>query len=685
MSVNFPEETKHLDRIIGRLQDALNELDERVKAYADEFKESMKYLAENRSDMDGMEIFSNQTSISQMIRSGTHTVERRTKIAKLIDSPYFARIDFKLVDENEADPVYIGRFSFSDDDNNMLIYDWRAPISSMYYDFELGHAFYEAPAGVIEGELTRKRQFKIKNGQMEYALESSISIIDEVLQRELSSNSDQKMKNIVATIQKEQNKIIRNENADVLVIQGVAGSGKTSIALHRIAYFLYKYKERLSAQNVVIISPNKVFADYISNVLPELGEEPIVEVGFEDIAAEQLHNVLEFERYAVEIDRLLDGHDQQLAERTRFKSSLEFLTQLDEYLEFASEQYFEPQDCTFGSVTVSKDFIQKRYQAYKNQPISQRFAEITEDIILLIKKESVMERKIPVPTKKAVMKKLLSMFKFTSTLALYTHFFTFIDRPEMFVFKSKNTLEHADVFPYIYVKIFFEGIEGLDGIQHVVIDEMQDYTPVQYAVIKKLYKCKKTILGDFGQIVNPYNSNSLQSLKKLFENVEFMELNKSYRSTYEIISFAQRIQQSNIAPIERHGEEPRIIPCDSSQSELASIEKLLTDFRNSSYSSLGIICKTNRQAKELYDALHEKHDVHVLDFNSEKFIDGITITTIHMSKGLEFDEVIIPSANAERYQTDFDRSLLYIACTRAMHKLTLTYHGEITSLLPLQG
>lgn len=206
-SVHFPEETKPLDMILGRLKDTLQELDTRVKAYADEYKESMKYLSENKTGMDAMEIFSNQTSISQMVSAGAFTAERRAKIEKLIDSPYFARIDFKLADDNEADPFYIGRFSFVGNDNHMLIYDWRAPISSMYYDFELGPAFYEAPVGMIEGELTRKRQFKIKNSRMDYALESSISIIDEVLQRELSHNSDQRMKNIVATIQKEQNKI----------------------------------------------------------------------------------------------------------------------------------------------------------------------------------------------------------------------------------------------------------------------------------------------------------------------------------------------------------------------------------------------------------------------------------------------------------------------------------------------
>ncbi|HWO76010.1 MAG TPA: 3'-5' exonuclease [Bacillus sp. (in: firmicutes)] len=680
MPVKFPEETLRLDEIMGKLQSSLQELDLRVKAYADEYKESMKYLAENKSDMDGMEIFSNETSISRMVSSGSVLVERKTKIEKLLDSPYFARIDFKMADEVEADPYYIGRFSFADDDGNMLIYDWRAPISSMYYDFELGPAFYEAPAGKIEGEIMRKRQFKIKSGRMQYVLESSISIIDEVLQKELSHNSDQRMKNIVATIQKEQNKIIRNENANVLVIQGAAGSGKTSIALHRAAYFLYKYKDRLSSQNIAIISPNKVFADYVSNVLPELGEEPITEVGFEDIASEQLKNVLEFEKFAEQLEEQLEQNDEKRMERIKFKSSMAFLSLLDEYLEHVSEQYFHPIDCTFGDISISKDFIQKRYHAYKKHPILQRFAKIAEDIIEKIKKESMSKRKAP--TKVAVKKKLISMFKVHSTLALYTHFYTFINRPGMFVFKGKNKLENADVFPYIYVKLFFEGIHRPYGIKHVIIDEMQDYTPVQYAVIKHLYNCRKTILGDFNQTVNPYNSNSLQSFSALFENVEYVELNKSYRSTHEIITFAKKIQHSNIDPVERHGQEPQMIQCKDFDSEMEAIGKVLDGFKKSHFSTLGIICKTKRQAKKLHDELCKKHDIHFLDFNSDKFSNGITITTIHLAKGLEFDEVVIPFVSSEVYQTEYDRSLIYIACTRAMHKLTLTCHGEMSNILP---
>ncbi len=684
MTVILSDEIKHLNIIMEKLKNSLEELNKTVSRHEDEFKESMKYLWENRSGMDAMEIFSNEQSVSRIVNSGEFTVKRRETIEKLIDSPYFARIDFRLDDEDEAEPFYIGRFSYVDQKGSMLIYDWRAPISGMYYDFELGPAFYKAPVGVIEGEITLKRQFKIKNSTVEYALESSIGINDEVLQKELSHTSDQKMKNIIATIQKEQNQIIRNEYANVLVIQGVAGSGKTSIALHRVAYFLYKYKDRLSAQNIMIISPNRVFADYIANVLPELGEEPVTETGFEDIAAELLNNSMDFEKFAEQIEAILEEDDQRLLERIKFKSSLEFLSLLDEYLEYADENCFCSCDCFFGKITIPKDFIQSRYHALKARPILQRIEEIAENLIEKIKLESRSEQKLP--GKKDVLKKLTSMLKGDSTLAFYTGFFEYIKRPDLFVLKSSNKLEASDVYPYLYLKIYFEGIKGYDDIKHAVIDEMQDYTPVQYAVIKKLFQCRKTILGDFGQSVNPYNAISREDFVKLYENTEYVTLTKSYRSTYEIIKFAQKIQNHSIEPIERHGSEPEIIKCDDLVSELSVIDGMLEEFKKSGFETVGIICRSSRQAEEFYRELKKKHEVALLDFNSSKFANGITITTIYMAKGLEFDEVIIPSVNADVYQSKYDRSLLYVACTRAMHKLALTYYGEITNILnTIQG
>ena len=674
----FPEEKIHLEEIIKNLNIYLNELDKKVKLYEEEFKESKKYLYENRGDMDSMEIFSNEKSISQIVNAGEFISKQKTKIESLIDTPYFARIDFKYYEDDEIEKIYIGRNSFIDDFGDMLIYDWRAPVSSMYYDYELGNAHYNAPVGKIEGQITLKRQFKIIKSYLEYVLESNLSIGDEILQRELSNTSDQRMKNIVATIQKEQNKIIRNEKADTLIIQGVAGSGKTSIALHRVAYFLYKYREYLSAENVVIISPNKVFADYISNVLPELGEEPIIQLDIEDIARVQLDKKLEFETFSKQVSELLEKEDKNKIERINFKSSLAFVLLMDKYIKYINVNYFEANNFVYGDIFIEKEFIVDRYNSYNKRPIFERLDKIVDDIIEKVKIEKISEK---VPSKGEIRKKIVPMFKYNNTLDLYKDFFKYINKEELFIFNDINKLENSDVFPYIYLKIFIEGIKGMENIKHVVIDEMQDYTPIQYIVLKNMYKCQKTLLGDFGQCVNPYNFNSIESLVDMFDNSMLVKLNKSYRSTYEIIKFAQKILKQDIEPIQRHGEKPNIIKCNDKKEELEKIKGLIEAFNKSDYSTIGIICKTTTQAKEIYNKLVEEYEVNLLDIDSLEFKEGITISTIHMSKGLEFDEIIIPMVDSDNYKTGYDKNLLYIACTRAMHKLSLTHSNNLTEII----
>ncbi|MFV0361952.1 MAG: HelD family protein [Suipraeoptans sp.] len=676
MAVDFPEEIEHLAIVENKLRNALVSLEEDVRSREKEYMKAKKYLADNWNEIDTMERFSNEKSLSEIENAGNMSLSRKAKIEKLTKTPYFARIDFKYENEDESMQVYIGQFSFTDNNNHILVYDWRAPISSMYYDYELGEASYEAPIGDIKGDIVLKRQFKISEGKMEYALESAINIGDDVLQRELSSTSDEKMKSIIATLQKEQNTIIRNDKSNNLIIQGVAGSGKTSIALHRVAYMLYKFKNELTASNIVIISPNKVFADYISNVLPELGEEPICELSFEDIATSELSGTIKYKKCNMEMDNLSD----EWIKRCRFKSIPEFVDVIDDYLEYADNNYFNATDCTFGEFDIKRDYIIGRYKAYKKHLVYKRFDEMTNEIIEKFKTENVRGYKLP--SKGEIIKKLASMFKINNTLALYSGFYTFIGKPELFFFDNSNKLEWIDVYPYLYFKMYLEGISGYETVQHLVIDEMQDYTPIQYALINRMFKCKKTILGDFGQSVNPCIDNSVDMFKNIFNNVDIVELNKSYRSTYEIIEFAKRIQNNqNIEPVKRHGEDPKIFSCDSQKAELANIKEKVSQFLSGDYATLGILCKNMETAKKLYKELSKEYPINMLDTDSTKFNNGVIITTILMSKGLEFDEVIIPYADTSTYYTKHDRSLLYVACTRAMHKLSIIYKGTLTELI----
>lgn len=677
------EEQQYLSEILSKLKEAYRAIEGKILSYAGEIQETKRYIWENNAELDLAEKAANRIAVHEMIGFGEKAIVRKQKIAKLMASPYFGRIDFREEGEILETPFYIGIHSFQDESGSeLLIYDWRAPVSSMFYDFEMGHAYYMAPVGKICGDICLKRQYKIKDSHMEYMLESSLNIGDDVLQKELSRTSDEKMKNIVATIQREQNSIIRNEGSEILIIQGVAGSGKTSIALHRVAFLLYRFKKSLTSKDILIISPNKVFSDYISNVLPELGEEEIMEMGMEEVAVNELAGRLDFQSFSQQVAALMGSEDHKAIERIRYKAALDFVKDLDAYLEKADTEYFSPADICIESIDVSKENLMQSYTALKRMPVKKRLEKMAQDIIE--KSKAMGGIKIKFPIVKKVKTAILKMYQFEDTLSLYENFYHHIEKPELFQLIQKNKLEYADVFPYIYTKMFFEGIEtGFEHVKHLLVDEMQDYTPIQYAVLKRLFHCKMTILGDSFQSVNPYSASSLEILNSVFRDADCMELRKSYRSTIEITNFAQKIKRnSKLVPIERHGEEPTIKHSATLEGQLEDILHLIDGYVKSSYNSLGIICKTQAQAAELYRQVKDQYsNVFLLDFDSTELAEGIIITTAHMAKGLEFDQVIVPFAGADNYHTELDRSMLYVACTRAMHRLDLTYCGELTHLL----
>ncbi|HBE9444212.1 HelD family protein [Clostridioides difficile] len=673
----FPDEIAHLIDINNKLDDAFKKAENLVDKLDKDYMDTKMYMVKNRGEIDPHEMFQNEQGLKQIDNYGAFMVKVRDKIDKIKDSPYFARIDFRLKDMDDESKYYIGRFAF-DYEDELIILDWRSPIASMFYDYEIGKAGYDAPIGWVDGEITRKRQFKIKNGKLEYALESSINIQDDILQKELSHTSDEKMKSIISTIQKEQNQIIRNDKAHTLIIQGVAGSGKTSIALHRIAFLLYRFKDKISANNVIILSPNKVFGDYISNVLPELGEEPLCELSFENIAEVQLDRVINFES---EKDPL-EINDAKWVERVRFKSTFDFVKLIDDYIKQMPNKIFIPKDYTFGSFTAKSDWIQSRFEAYNRYPVKKRLEKVAEDIHYKFESDNIMEEDLP--KLKSILKSLNGMLTIKNTLTLYKDFFKQMNLSNMFVMATKKTLEWSDVYPFIYIHAAYEGIQEDKIIRHVVIDEMQDYTPIQYAVINLLFKCKKTILGDFGQLVNPNHTHTLDDMRQLYNEGELVTLNKSYRSTFEIINFAKKVQDvSSLEPIERHGEKPALVKCTNKQDEVSKIKIEIEEFKKSDNATLGIILKTDSDAEVIYNALKQEYSVNLISSESSSFTKGVSITSIKMSKGLEFDEVIIPSVNSKTYYSDYDRSLLYIACTRAMHKLKLTYTGELTQLIDM--
>lgn len=676
------DERKYLEQIKGKLSDTIEEIDVNVEKYRKDIQEQKDYLWENKAGMDHVEKVSVRQSVTQSALTGEAANERKKRLLKLMLSPYFGRVDFTENGTKKVNPIYIGIYAFFDTQSNTnVIHDWRAPISSMFYDFEIGPAHYESPSGMVDGEIERKRQYRIRRGKMEYMLESSLNIHDDILQKELSKASDDKMKHIVATIQRDQNAIIRNEKSQELIIQGVAGSGKTSIALHRIAFLLYRHRETISSKDILIVSPNKVFADYISNVLPELGEEKIPEVGMEELAADLLENKYKFQSFFEQVTLLIEKDDADFQQRIQFKSSFEFIALLNNYIAFIENNYFAATDLVVKRYPVPAWFIVERFKAYHRLPLFKRFNEVVKDIennIMLYYKYDITGKE-----RNQLRSSVKKMFKITNLRDLYKDFYVWMKKPELFKMGKQSRFEYADVFPLIYFKIKLEGIQTNHRVKHLLVDEMQDYSPVQYAALARLFPCKKTILGDVNQSVNPNSSSGTEKIARIFPGAECVKLLKSYRSSYEITKFAQKIIPDNeLVAIERHGAEPVIAKSKNGTDEINTIKSFVKDFSKNDYNSLGIICKTQKQARNLYEKLTADFSgVFLLTEDSLSFSGGINICTVHLSKGLEFDQVIVPFATAENYKTEAERGLLYIACTRAMHHLAITYTNQLTGFL----
>ena len=671
------QEKEYLKQIISFLKKVIGNTDASVKDHVDTLSEYKDYIWSNK-DIDPHEIRSMRESILNHFALGESVINKHKRLTKILAIPYFGRIDFLEKKENsKVMPIYIGIHTFYDPESRAtLIHDWRAPVSSMFYDHELGEAGYRSPSGEIKGEISLKRQYRIRGGKMEFMIESALTVHDDILQKELSSNADDKMKNIVATIQREQNRIIRNEDIRTLIIQGVAGSGKTSIALHRIAYLLYTFRDSISSKDILIVSPNKVFSDYISNVLPELGEETVPETSMEQILSGVLEHKYKYQTYFGLVNELLEKPSSSLIDRIAYKASFGFISELDKFILHIENTYFKAADVKLTKyITIPAPFIEEQYLRFNRYPIRRRFDAMADYMLDMLKIQYAFT--VTTAGRNLLKKEIRLMFAGNNDIQVYKDFFKWTNNPGMFKMRKGHTLEYSDLAPLAYLHLALEGSGNQPfRVKHLLIDEMQDYSPIQYKVIQKLFPCRKTVLGDAGQSVNPYGSSTAETIQKSLTASEIMKLCKSYRSTFEITDFAQKIHpNAELEPVARHGEKPQILQFGSAVEELSGIMGLISTYRKSGYKSLGIICKTEQQAREMADVLKSyANDISFLSSQSSAFVQGIVITSAHMAKGLEFDEVIIPQTDERNYRSEIDKSMLYVAVTRAMHRLTLTFH-----------
>lgn len=668
------QELVYLDKTLASLDRASEKLSAGITTQDQGFKELQKYRIEYKSELDKFEVYDHQQTLSMIDKQGYMQVMEREQVKKLIDSPYFGRFDFVYEGEEleDVERFYIGRFGFQGDDGTQLIYDWRAPVCNMYYEFELGEAHYRAMERIFEGELIGKRQIKIENSALQYVMDSSLTIQDESLLQALNTHSNDKMKTIVTSIQREQNKIVRNETAHNVIIQGVAGSGKTAVALHRIAYYLYKFRESLRVERIFILSPNKVFGDYISSVLPELGEQPIRSFTIDELTGNLLASPLGFTSFEKETTAILQDQSSDLTVRAKFKGNAAFHQKLQQFLAELDAKLLNHEAIQVAGTEFTADYLQGRFLQYRKEPVMNRLESMVDDMMEVLKSKRGGEGKLP--SRNEVMKRLKKRLLYSTPLEIYRNFIGQFG-PEMFIF-SKNKFEFNDVYPYLYVHYYFKGIKNYELVQHFVLDEMQDYTPVQYEVLSKVFSCKRTILGDFSQALLPYETISKQAFQTIFKNTEYVELTKTYRSSYEIAMYSKKFMRTgDLQPIARHGDEP----AELAYGSLEEMYELIRKYAANEYKSTAIICKREQDLICLRDNLAIPFTV--LDGETVKFENGLLLTTIQYAKGLEFDSVIVPFVNAENYATEFERGLLYIAATRAMHQLTLMIDSKEPSPL----
>ena len=682
MTAAKTEEQNRLDLVTGRLLEALTGLDSRLARHERDIREEKAYFWESKAEMDGAEKAFTRQSIDQGVTTGEAVVRRRNRLRKLLLSPYFGRFDFARNDGGTPESIYVGVHDFTDErSRKTLVHDWRAPVSTVFYEHEIGPARYQAPSGVVEGRVLLKRQFRIRDGRMEFMLDTAVNIVDDVLQEELSRASEDGMKQIVATIQREQNAIIRNDQAGELIIQGVAGSGKTSIALHRIAYLLYRFKEDLTSKDILIISPNRVFGDYISNVLPELGEESVSEINMETLAAELLDFKFRFQTFYEQSALLLESDDAAIRRRIEAKSSPDFLETLNQYIEHLEETAFTPEDLSVAGHKTPGGFLATVFWRHRGAPPAERIRHVADAV----------ERRVGIrfnydltaADKAEVRKKVRKMQRRLTLRAAYKGLFAWMGEPKLFKPLKDGKLEYADVFPLIYLKLRLEGVDSIHKrIKHLLIDEMQDYTPVQYAVIAKLFRCNKTILGDAKQSVNPYSSSTGEQILSVLRQASYVKLCKSYRSSYQICQFTQRIAPDpDLVAMERHGEEPRIVACRDAGEEAALISRLVGELSDLGHHTLGVICKTQLQAERLHAAITALGcEAHLLSGKAPPSRGASPSARRTWRRAWSSTRSSSrrrpPGTTAPRWIGT--RSMSPV---RAMHKLTLTFAGELTRLI----
>lgn len=732
-------ELTHYNKILSMIHKQLAE------AKKDNAK-SMEALIETNRDMwenasHSTDDFDNAVQLSQFYQPlaiGTNAVESSAKKIQLLEmllkSAYFARIDFCSEGKERYEKIYIGRGMLSTDiEKGIHIFDWRSPIASLFYRFETGNAYYDAPGGRIAGDIGLKRQYEIKKGVFEYFFDADVQIADEFLRKMLSGNTTSKMKTIVETIQKDQDIAIRDMTHDLLMVQGIAGSGKTSIALHRVAYLKYQgLSSRLKSSDIIILSPNTLFEQYISNVLPELGEDEVKSIVFDDLVSSSLTGKTRFQSRYDQTEMLIScavPAEKELQKQSMaFKMSRAFGKILNRYANSLPTSHIAFTDIEYDGKTVftGQHLKDRLLQMDGNMSLALKLSLLRHHIFekihemrkdrmpkLLLQaredtehpfdwEEYARELSIEESTRLA---QLVDGFIKLDSVALYKKLINTenlllslsedIDLPEnideILLYSQRlltgSTLQNEDALAATYLQLSIGANDIYKQIRQVVVDEAQDYYSLHFEILKLLFpNARYTILGDINQTIEKQENMTLyERITEIIQPVSscLMVMNKSFRCTKEILTFSMQFLD-NDTPFEsfnRSGDAPQVVEAPNIDSLDDKIVEEAVYSQNKGYQSIGIICKDAQDAEALHFRLKDKINIHLVRSGDNLDTAGVFIIPITMSKGLEFDSVLIHDVDISHYHTVDDKKLLYIASTRALHRLNLFYTGEKSPLI----
>ncbi len=656
----FERERNYLNKTISLIRKKISKLGQELFDDDSKVLEFKKLIWDTHTEMDPNEMRSmmaeSDLQVSIMQSKGNYL----QRLFRIQNKPYFGSIRFKEEGSEEEDNIYIG-ITHVEDKLDYYVHDWRSPICSMFYDYETGPASYKAPSGIIKGNIIKKRQYIIEDAELKHIFDNDLNISDSLLQEVLAEESSDKMKNIVNTIQEEQNKVIRNTEDKNLIVEGIAGSGKTSVALHRIAFLLYRIPN-LTSSNVVVFTPNKVFSEYISNVLPELGEDNTYDMTFYDLLCQNINEYKDIENFTDFISRYYKGNVDNY-DMVKYKQSDEIIKDINNYInnllstiKFNNKLEYD----NFIEIDTEELNNMLNYK-YNRFPLFERIKEISKRIASnnyegSTKNASSIEKKL---------KELLNI-----KLDLKDIFNNFY-QSKYSKYKDKvndKYLYYEDACIFLYIKSLLVGFNTNHVIKEIVIDEAQDYNKLQYLIIKKTFKTSNyTILGDTNQTINPYYKyDSLEELTSIFESSKYITLTKTYRSTGKIIDYTNKILGLNHVTAIRNDKASDIIFRNN-----ITKNDFLTDINNlkTISKSIAIITKNDKEAEKVYNMLKDDLDIMLIDGFGHIKRDLVVVPS-YVAKGLEFDSVIIYTDEDNKYQ-EKDKYLFYVACTRAQHNLII--------------